>query len=115
MIDSIIAANETPKGLELFFFEPDADLDALPIYIHKSRLEASPIQPMSRASLALGRDWSRDLMADGQHWLTVAVRPMPGGPLTMQDHRAWFVLIFGLIISGVIVTYIRSSDITPCA
>ena len=109
MIDSIIAANETPKGLELFFFEPDADLDALPIYIHKSRLEASPIQPMSRASLALGRDWSRDLMADGQHWLTVAVRPMPGGPLTMQDHRAWFVLIFGLIISGVIVTYIRSS------
>ena len=48
-------------------------------------------------------------MADGQHWLTVAVRPMPGGPLTVQDHRAWFVLIFGLIITGVIVTYIRSS------
>jgi diguanylate cyclase len=109
MIDAIIIANETPKELELFFFEPGADLDALPIYIHKSRLEASSIQPMSRASLALGRDWSRDLMADGQHWLTVAVRPMPGGALTVQDHRAWFVLIFGLIISGVIVAYIRSS------
>jgi diguanylate cyclase (GGDEF)-like protein len=109
MIDSIITANKTPKGLELFFFEPGADLDALPVYVHKSRLEVLPIQPMSRAALALGRYWSRDLMADGQRWLTVAVRPMPGGPLTVQDHRAWFVFLFGLIITGVLVTYIRSS------
>src|SRR5580692_9691829 len=55
MIDSIITANKTPKGLELFFFEPGADLDALPVYVHKSRLEVSPIAPMSRAALALGR------------------------------------------------------------
>jgi diguanylate cyclase (GGDEF)-like protein len=109
MIDSIITANKTPKGLELFFFEPGAELDALPVYVHKSRLEVLPIQPMSRAALALGRYWSRDLMADGQPWLTVAVRPMPGGPLTVQDHRAWFVFVFGLIITGVLVTYIRSS------
>ena len=109
IIDSLITANKTPQGLDLFFFDPGADLDALPIYIRKSRLEVSSIQPISRASLALGQYWSRDLMAGGQHWLTVAVRPMPGGPLTMQDHRAWFVFIFGLIISGVIVTYIRSS------
>jgi diguanylate cyclase len=109
MIDSIITATKTPKGLELFFFEPGADLDALPVYVHKSRLEVSPIAPMSQAALALGRHWSRDLMADGQRWLTVAVRPMPGGPLTVQDHRAWFVFAFGLIITGVLMTYIRSS------
>jgi diguanylate cyclase (GGDEF)-like protein len=109
MIDSIITATKTPKGLELFFFEPSADMDALPVYVHKSRLEASPIAPMSQASLARGRHWSRDLMADGQRWLTMAVRPMPGGPLTMQDHRAWFVFAFGLIMTGLLVTYIRSS------
>jgi CHASE1-domain containing sensor protein len=31
MIDAIIAATKTPKGLELFFFEPGADLGALPV------------------------------------------------------------------------------------
>jgi diguanylate cyclase (GGDEF)-like protein len=50
-------------------------------------------------------------MADGQRWLTVAARPMPGGPLTVQDHRAWFVFVFGLIITGALVTYIRSSGL----
>jgi diguanylate cyclase len=111
MIDAIIAATKTPKGLELFFFEPGADLAALPVYVHKSRLEVSPVQPMSQASLSRGRYWSRDLMADGQRWLTVAARPMPGGPLTVQDHRSWFVLAFGLIITGVLVAYIRSSGL----
>ena len=50
-------------------------------------------------------------MADGRRWLTVGVRPMPGGPLTVQDHRAWFVFLFGLIITGVLVAYIRSSGL----
>jgi diguanylate cyclase (GGDEF)-like protein len=109
MIESIITANKTPQGMELFFFEPGTDLDALPMYVHKSRLEVSPIQPMSLSSLALGQHWSRDLMADGQRWLTMAARPMPGGPLAIQDHRAWFIFAFGLFITGVLVTYIRSS------
>jgi diguanylate cyclase (GGDEF)-like protein len=111
MIDAIIAATKTPKGLELFFFEPGADLDALPVYVHKSRLEVLAAQPMSQASLSRGRYWSRDLVTDGQRWLTVAARPMPGGPLTVQDHRSWFVLAFGFVITGVLVAYIRSSGL----
>jgi diguanylate cyclase (GGDEF)-like protein len=109
MIESILAANTTPQGLDLLFFNPAADLDAPPLYGHGSWLQVSSKQPMSQASLARGRYWSRDLTADGQRWLTVVLRPTPGGPLTAGDHRAWFVLIGGLIITGVVVTYIRSS------
>ena len=34
---------------------------------------------------------------------------MPGGPLMVYHDRSWLVLIFGLIITGAVVIYIRSS------
>jgi diguanylate cyclase (GGDEF)-like protein len=109
MIDTIIAVATTPNGLDLLFFEPGAGADALPAYVHESRLRSTSLQPMRRASLAAGPHWSRDLMADGQRWLTVEMAPMPGGPLIVQHDRAWIVLIFGLIITGVIVAYLWAS------
>ncbi len=109
MIDTIIANNKTPKGLDLFFFTPAGDAQAMPFYVHPSRLRTSPLAPLSYASATSSRFWSRDLKADGQPWLTVVARPMPGGPLTVQDHRPWLVFIAGLVISGVIVRFIWSS------
>jgi diguanylate cyclase (GGDEF)-like protein len=109
MIDGIITTNKTPKGLDSFFFEPDAGLDALPIYVHGSRLRQTSAEPMKRAALATGPHWSRDITADGQPWLTMAMVPMPGGPLMVYHDRSWIVLIFGLIITSAIVAYIRSS------
>jgi diguanylate cyclase len=109
MIDTIIAANKTPKGLDSFFFLPGGSRDDLPAYIHGSRLRTTPAESMSEASLAAGAHWSRDLIADGQPWMTMDMAPMPGGPLIVQHGRAWVVLAFGLILTGAVVTYIRSS------
>jgi diguanylate cyclase (GGDEF)-like protein len=109
MVDTIIAANKTPKGLDSFFFLPGGGRDDLPIYVHGSRLRTTPVEPMSEASLAAGSHWSRDLMADGQPWMTMEMVPMPGGPLIAQHGRSWVVLAFGFILTGAVVTYIRSS------
>ena len=109
MIDGIIAANKTPQGLDLFFFEPGAGSDAPPIYVHESRLADTPVEPMNQAALAAGPHWSRDLMADGQRWMTMEMAPIPGGPLSVTHDRAWIVLAFGLILTAAVVTYIRSS------
>jgi diguanylate cyclase (GGDEF)-like protein len=109
MIDGIITANKTPKGLDSFFFAPHADTDAAPVYVHPSRLRTTPVAPMTRASLATERHSSRGLMADGQPWLMMEMMPMPGGPLIARHDRAWIVLIFGLILTAAAVIYIRSS------
>ncbi len=108
MIDTIITENKTPKGLDAFFFEPGAGSDAMPVYVHGSRLRTTPAQARTAASLAAEPHWSRNLMADGQPWLTMAMVPMPDGPLMPRHDRSWIVLSFGLIITGVVVIYIRS-------
>ncbi len=109
MISAIITDNKTPKGLNLFFFASNSGSQAMPFYMHPSRLRTSPLAPMSRASVSAGSYWSRDLKADGQPWLTMVARPMPNGPLMVHHDRAWIVLVFGFIITAAVVIYIRSS------
>jgi diguanylate cyclase (GGDEF)-like protein len=109
MIDGIIAANETPMGLDSFFFAPSAGPDAPPIYVHGSRLRTTPVETENRAALAANPHWSRNLVADGQPWMTMELVPMPDGPLIVKHDRSWLVLAFGLIITAVFVTYIGSS------
>ncbi len=89
MIDTIITATKTPKGLDLFFFAAGAgrgcDFRSTSI---GSRLRTTPLAPAeSTLRLSPESHWSRDLMADGQPWLTMVMRPMPGGPLTVQHDR----------------------------
>jgi diguanylate cyclase (GGDEF)-like protein len=109
MVSTIINENKTPKGLDLFFFLPGAGAQAMPYYIHPSRLRTSALAPLTRASASTGYYWSRDLKADGQLWLTMIARPMPDGPLIAHHDRAWIVLIFGLILTGAVIIYILSS------
>jgi diguanylate cyclase (GGDEF)-like protein len=110
MIDSIITANKTPVGLDTYFFEPASGMDAAPFYVHASRLhDDTPIQAVNRHILASSPHWSKTLLADGQPWLAMEVVPMPDGPLAASHDRAWIVLIFGLITTAVIVTYIQAS------
>jgi diguanylate cyclase (GGDEF)-like protein len=108
MIDSIVSAT-SPEGLDIYFFAPNGEADAPPIYVHGSRLRSEPAPPAIRSELRSGLHLSRDLIADGQRWLIMDMVPMPDGPLTPAHDRAWLVLIAGLIITGAIVIYIQSS------
>jgi diguanylate cyclase (GGDEF)-like protein len=109
MFETIITTNKTPEGLDSYFFLPDAGSAALPIYVYGSGLRSTALQPASRGSLAAGSHLSRNITADGQLWLTMDMVPMRGGPLIGDHDRAWIVLIFGLVITGIVVTYIGSS------
>jgi hypothetical protein len=45
LIDTVVAASTTVQGLDLFLFDPDGQPNALPLYIHASRLRAPPPEP----------------------------------------------------------------------
>jgi diguanylate cyclase len=109
MFETIITTNKTPEGLDSYFFLPDAGSAALPIYVYGSGLRSTALQLANRGSLAAGSHLSQNITADGQLWLTMEMVPMPGGPLIADHDRAWIVLIFGLVITGIGVTYIGSS------
>jgi diguanylate cyclase (GGDEF)-like protein len=109
MFETIITTTKTPEGLDSYFFAHDAGANVLPIYVYGSRLRPTAPQPVNRSSLVAGLHFSRDITADGQPWLTIEMVPTPGGPLIGYHDRAWIVLISGLVITGVAVTYILSS------
>ena len=109
MVETIFATNKMPEGLNSFFFARDVGLSGLPIYVYKSRVRPGAPQSANRGSLAAGLHLSRDLTAEGQPWLTMEMVPTPGGPLIVYHDRAWILLIFGLLLTGIIVTYILSS------
>ena len=108
MVDTIVNST-APEGLDIFFFAPGAGADAPPVYIHGSRLRSEPAPPESQAALAKDQHLSRDLIADGQRWLTMVMIPMPDGPLLAAHDRAWLVLIAGLILTAAVVAYIQSA------
>ena len=108
MVDTIVNST-APEGLDIFFFAPGAGADAPPVYIHGSRLRSEPAPPESQAALAKDQHLSRDLIADGQRWLTMVMVPMPDGPLLAAHDRAWLVLIAGLILTAAVVAYIQSA------
>jgi diguanylate cyclase (GGDEF)-like protein len=109
MFANIITTNKTPAGIDSLFFLPDAGAAAMPICVYGSSLRSTPLQPANRGSLAAGLHLSRDITADGQLWLTMEMVPMPGGPLIVRHDRSWILLIFGLVITAIAVTYILSS------
>ncbi|MGA8612540.1 MAG: EAL domain-containing protein [Xanthobacteraceae bacterium] len=109
MVDLTMADNKTPSDLDLLFFATGGDSQSMPFYVHPSRLRTSPLALMSHAAAMAGVSWSQDLTVDGQRWLTMVARPMPGGTGTANHERAWTVLILGLIITAAVVAYIRAS------
>jgi diguanylate cyclase len=109
MFETIITTNKVPEGLDSYFFTPDADSTALPLYVYGSRLRSRSLRPTSRGSLAADLHLSRDITADGQRWLTMEMVPIPGGALVVYYDRAWIILVFGLIITAIVVIYIQSS------
>src|SRR3984893_3534336 len=106
MIDTVIVATSIPRGIDLYFFEPESGPTAPPLYVRGSRLRDAPAEPRPQVVLGAEPHWSRNLIAGNMPWMTLVAVPMAGGPLTSRHDRAWIVLISGFIITGGVVIYL---------
>jgi diguanylate cyclase (GGDEF)-like protein len=109
MIETILAAAPEPTGLDLFLFSPSAGPTASPVYIYASSLHATPPQPAAQAVLMAGTHWSGELRAGDGRWTLVAI-PAASGKFGVSHDRAWIILIAGLLVSGVVVAYLWTSE-----
>jgi len=109
MIDSVFGNVKTP--VRIYVFGPNAPPDDRPIYL-ASRLGNRSIEAKSQAELATGLHRSFPVNFGDVQWTLVVV---PEAALMSAGHEpAWLVLIFGLLISGGVTTFIwgmrRSND-----
>jgi diguanylate cyclase (GGDEF)-like protein len=109
MIETILAAAPKPAGLDLFLFSPSAGPTALPVYVYASRLHAAPPQPAAQTVLTAETHWSGELRAGDGSWTLVAI-PASSGRFGIGHDRAWIILIAGLLVSGVVVAYLWTSE-----
>lgn len=109
MIETILGAAPIPVGIDFFLFSTSADPTAPPVNIYASRLRAASPEPAAQAALMTGIHWSSELRAGDARWTLVAV-PAPSAKFGIGHDRAWIILIAGLLVSGVIVAYMRASE-----
>ncbi len=102
MIDGIFAGVKTP--VDLYLFPPNAALDDLPVYF-TSRLGTGSIVARSQATFAAGLHRTFPLNFGDVQWKMV-VASGPTGLMSSGHERSSIVLIFGLLLSGGLSSFV---------
>jgi diguanylate cyclase (GGDEF)-like protein len=107
-IDHILNTNTTARGLDLSVFIADALPNAMPVYVHSSRLRTTAAEPRSLSTLLASRHEASALSTASTRWTLVAT-PVADGPLSEHHDRAWLALLAGLLVTGVVAQYLNAS------
>jgi diguanylate cyclase (GGDEF)-like protein len=103
MLDNTLHEIKTP--VNLFVFAQNAE--GSPIYEHPASANSSSIVLRGSQDLTSVPHWSATLRVADMQWNLVAV-PSPG---TVAQHwTSWILLAAGLLVTAIIVNFIRASD-----
>ena len=106
MVDTILAATNAP--LDIFLFDADARANDMPSHVHASSARHTPLAPKSQAMLAHLPHWAGQLNAGDKDWKLIATL-QTGATTFGERNRAWIVLVAGLLVTGLAVSYIWAS------
>ena len=106
IIDAIMASAKSP--LNILVYETLARLDDLPVHVRANNPEQARLTPKSQAITA-ELNWTGRLNAGDRGWHLVVV-PASVPSHLMRHHRAWIVFGAGLLITGLIVSYMWNTS-----
>ena len=98
------ALGNTKAPVRLYLFPPNAAMDDIAIY-STSRFDTRSIEAKSQAQLNTGLQKSFPLNFGDVQW-TLVVTPEAASFVSAGHERSWLVLIFGLLISGGLTSFV---------
>jgi len=104
MVARIIDTTTVAQPVDVYLYMADTGPDGAPLYVHPSRLRATPLEPQTRAELAAGPHWTGELKAGDARW-SLIVAPIAAGPLATHD-RAWLVFLIVALLDALVVSYL---------
>jgi diguanylate cyclase (GGDEF)-like protein/PAS domain S-box-containing protein len=108
MIEGILSRANIDTGLDLYLYAATADDDATPIFHRPSSGTRNAGSTLSLGHVGDNASWPAEIRAGDGRWTLVAV-PVPGGPGTPNHQSAWLALLGGLLVTALVVGYIRTS------
>jgi diguanylate cyclase (GGDEF)-like protein/PAS domain S-box-containing protein len=102
MIDTIFSGVKSPT--RLYLFAPNAAVNDPPIYF-ASHLGTATVEARSQAALAAGLHRSFPLNFGDVQW-TMVVAPLQADSVSVRHERSTIVLICGLLLSGILTSFI---------
>lgn len=96
------------RGLEVYFFDEQADAGNRFLYHRPLRAEAAPLEPLTEAAVRATSPWAKKIIVADRTW-AVLFRPGPEFLAAQRGGRAWVVLLVGLTFTALATAYLVGS------
>jgi PAS domain S-box-containing protein len=96
------------RGLEVYFFDQQADASKRFLDQRPLQAEAAPLEPLTEAAVGAISPWAKKIRVADRTW-TVLFRPSPEFLATQRGGRAWVVLLVGLAFTAVATAFLVGS------
>jgi diguanylate cyclase (GGDEF)-like protein len=106
MVETILRSVRSPT--DLYLFEPGSGPDAMPVYIHSSKMRTRPAEPKPLGELTSQFHRAGELRVGDRQWTLLAL-PIPSGAIA-KHLSAWIMLLAGIATTGIIVTFMVLSS-----
>ena len=108
IVEAALAGSARAAGLHIYLFDPAHTVSDRPLYLPASRAGSGGAPILKEGEIRAGQHVARTLDVAG-HQLSVLFRPISGPIPGSFGWVVWTILAIGLVVTGLLVSYLRST------